>query len=287
MGQHGADKKVAQALKQLAKYGVAFVACNHGIHRSPSVGETAAEECRAQFGPCEARLASSRAEKTPTMCIVEACQVFSVVSLRMRWPNYFPWQVVHLGLEPTDARARAALDEVARWLMPDTSQLESQLDAELNAAVAAAEQAVAAERAVATPTVPVPKKKAMPRPTPKVQAMPRPTPKVPQPTPKVVALTPRERDEPPWRASSSASSAALPQRFTPEVLRVLDDHNVDVAARQALGLLAERSSDGRAAANDICWQLLKHTLKGHPVENASAFIMRCVENAYALSLGPA
>ena len=76
--QHGADKKVTQALRQLATYGVAFVACNHGIHRSPSVGETAAEERRAQLGPCEARLASSKSAKQPTICNVGACPEFSV-----------------------------------------------------------------------------------------------------------------------------------------------------------------------------------------------------------------
>ena len=60
---------------------------------------------------------------------------------------------------------------------------------------------------------------------------------------------------------------------------LLDDGNVDLNARRDLFLLAQYGEEGKKAANDILFKLVKKLTDGVPMNNASAFVHSCVKNA--------
>ena len=71
--------------------------------------------------------------------------------------------------------------------------------------------------------------------------------------------------------------------FSPSTQAVLDSYGVDRGAQQALALLQERGPTGQAAANSIVFKLLRRQQRGGSmaIRNTSAFVTRCVENAYS------
>ena len=99
------------------------------------------------------------------------------------------------------------------------------------------------------------------------------------PLPHRVAV-PKPPPPPPPPRAQGAVARPPPPGLTPRMIAVLDEHRVDSAARHALGLLAERGATGMLIANENCWKLVKRHLGSVPLFNASAFVARCVENAY-------